>query len=264
MTKTPDKDRAVDCTTNQKSNLDDFLKSLQSNKLIEYHQFDKKKIMIGLGGPELTAQSFSQVLTKLTEYFTANQYKPVCHQCEKEKIISFAALNNKITNVCSDCFDTIASAARQKPANILNYLAGFIGAVIGGIAGSVLWILIGALGFYAAIAGFVIAFCAFFGYKLFKGPQTMVSIFLVIVAILGSLNFADIGLAIAIMKEVKDVSFFKVLSIIPPVLQEEGVLMELFPNFALGLLFAGLGSFQMIKNTLKEIEKKNSITIERV
>ena len=45
-----------------------------------------------------------------------------------------------------------------------NLPLGLIGAVIGILLGSVLWVLIGQIGFIAGIAGYAIVFCGMKGY----------------------------------------------------------------------------------------------------
>jgi len=47
-----------------------------------------------------------------------------------------------------------------------NLPLGLIGAVIGILLGSVLWVLIGQIGFIAGIAGYAIVFCGMKGYAL--------------------------------------------------------------------------------------------------
>ena len=65
-----------------------------------------------------------------------------------------------------------------------NYIQGAVGSLVGALLGSVIWFLIGMVGFYASIAGYAIAFCAFKGYQLMKGKLTRVAVVINIVAML--------------------------------------------------------------------------------
>lgn len=62
-----------------------------------------------------------------------------------------------------------------------NLPLGLIGAVIGILLGSVLWVLIGQIGFIAGIAGYAIVFCGMKGYQLLGKKLSKTGIIICIV-----------------------------------------------------------------------------------
>lgn len=68
---------------------------------------------------------------------------------------------------------------------------GIVGAALGAFAGALLWALVGMLGYIAAIVGFVIAWLVTFGYDRAGGPEGLVRVVVVFVAITASVVLAN-------------------------------------------------------------------------
>lgn len=132
-----------------------------------------------------------------------------------------------------------------------SYASGAIGAVIGGILGGVVWAIVMMAGYVAALVGLLIGFLAEKGYTLLKGKQGKAKIAILIVAIiLGVVIGTAGGYALQIVQ----------------VMNEEGLEPELFMDFLvlvlgdsevqgamvkdllMGLVFAGLGVFTLLRN----------------
>jgi len=140
-----------------------------------------------------------------------------------------------------------------------NYLQGALGSLIGAFAGSVLWFLIGMVGFYASIAGYAIAFCAFKGYKYMKGRFTRVAIVINIVAMLiAFLTVIYLSYFYQIHKTYPEISFSVFNMIFPGLLRDSEVLKEVLRDLALGLLFMGLGSYRVIKDGFDFVRKREA------
>ena len=139
-------------------------------------------------------------------------------------------------------------------------LRGAIGAVIGALLGAVVWALVGMLGYIASVVGFVIAFLASKGYDLLKGrpgaPKLVILIICVILAVIvGNLGLAAYQVHQVYVEEgyaayVTESKFFELMF---PVLFEDGDFIgALAKDSAMGLLFAVLGCFGLLKQTVSK------------
>ena len=144
-----------------------------------------------------------------------------------------------------------------------NYIQGAVGSLVGALLGSVIWFLIGMVGFYASIAGYAIAFCAFKGYQLMKGKLTRVAVVINIVAMLVAFLAVNyLSYFYAIHKEVPDLTLKGFGQVLPIIIREPEVLREICLNLGLGLLFMLLGSYRTIKECfdfIKKKEEKNNV-----
>ena len=133
----------------------------------------------------------------------------VCSNCKSRFSVNFYDVNHSVSLLCDSCFDTINKTIQNNKENPNNYFLGFICCLLGSIIGSIVWIGLGAVGFYASIAGLAIAVAAFYGYKIGKGKYTKIGIVINVITILAGVFFAEfIGLYIEIAKELRDPNFF--------------------------------------------------------
>lgn len=146
-----------------------------------------------------------------------------------------------------------------------NYFPGILGSLVGALLGSVIWILIGLLNFYASIAGFAIAYASFHGYKVMKGKNTKIGVLINIAAILVAILFAEyIGVFIELTRQFPDLSFSRFLSATPILLKDNEFMVSVLPNLGLGLLFAALGCFRLIRGSLASARAKADIDFIRL
>ena len=142
---------------------------------------------------------------------------------------------------------------------------GFLGSVLGALVGSVLWIIIGLLGFIASIAGAAISYCAFKGYSLFKGKLTKKGIVLNIVAIIIAFVFAQyIGLYFDFKEAIAGADFGLYLMFTPVLFSDSEFLLGLLPNLGLGILFIALGASTSISNNFKAAKNNEELKIEKI
>jgi len=137
-----------------------------------------------------------------------------------------------------------------------SYGYGIVGAVIGALIGSLVWALVLMAGFVAGIVGFLIGFLANKGYDLMKGKQGKAKIAILVVAIILGVLVGTIGGAciqgIQIMNEDGiEMEYFAEFMMYLFELEENQRLI--ISNFLLGLLFAGLGVFGLLKQERKKI-----------
>lgn len=141
-----------------------------------------------------------------------------------------------------------------------SYLSGALGAVLGALVGSIVWALVLLMGYVASIVGLLIGFLAEKGYNLFKGKQGKGKIAILIIAIIlgvlfGTLAADAIDLALAINSgELYDFAYSEIPALILFLLTVDSeYLMGVLANCGLGLLFAALGVFGLLRKAKKEV-----------
>ena len=105
-----------------------------------------------------------------------------------------------------------------------NLPLGLIGAVIGILLGSVLWVLIGQIGFIAGIAGYAIVFCGMKGYQLLGKKLSKTGIIICIVlSFLAIIGAEVVSLGITAYRELSEyysLTLGESFSLLPELLKE--------------------------------------------
>lgn len=142
-----------------------------------------------------------------------------------------------------------------------SYAAGFAGALIGGLLGAILWGALYNFGFISAIVGFVIGWLAEKGYTLLRGKKGSGKVvILVVVAILCVLLGTVLGYAFSLASgiasgELGAWSYGDIPYMLLTLLTDAEFLMDAAKDVLLGLLFAGLGIFSLLRKAGKEVSR---------
>ena len=146
-----------------------------------------------------------------------------------------------------------------------SYLTGALGAAVGALIGAVVWALVLMLGYMAALVGLLIGFLAEKGYNLAKGKQTKGKVVILIIAIIlavlvGTLAADVFSIAGMIGSgELADFTYGEIpLLIWFLMVNDAEYLIATLSNVGMGLLFAGLGVFGLLRKA------KNDVTGVRV
>ena len=133
-----------------------------------------------------------------------------------------------------------------------NVFLGAVGALAGAIIGSVLWILIGQVGFIAGIAGYVIVAGSVKGYQfLGKRVSRKGIVMCVIFSVCVILAAAYLSLGITIYRELKDdywITLSESIKLVPDLLGDSEVRNEFLLNLAVGYGLAIFASFSFVKS----------------
>ncbi len=147
-----------------------------------------------------------------------------------------------------------AEMAEQKGS----YLMGFIGAILGAAIGAALWAGVYYMGYMASIVGFVIGILAERGYNLFKGKKGGLKVAILIVLVIAGVvvgTLAGEWLTLYTMMQDGELIGYTAKDLLPllmEAIEEEEVFMILLKNIAMGIFFAALGVFALIRKTSKE------------
>lgn len=169
---------------------------------------------------------------------------------------------------CAEKVRTQIEEENGKP-NPGSYLTGTVGALLGAAIGAVVWALVLKAGYVASLVGLLIGFLAEKGYNLLKGKQSKVKVAILIVAIvlgvvLGTFA-ADVMTLVEFINETEDavMTYGDIPAFLMEMLQEDpeyaGAVAK---NILMGLLFAALGVFALLRNTGKEVAGTKFIDLE--
>lgn len=203
----------------------------------------------------------SQLTAKCEEYGLHN----CCSSCRQVRPLRAATVDRVPALLCQDCEAQLASGRDEKREHVL---LGVIGAVAGALLGSVLWVVLGQIGFIAGIAGYAIVFCSMKGYELFGKKLSKSGI--VICVLLSFLMIAGaefMSLAITLYKEMGSLfvsSIWDAFGWIPELMQEPEVAMGVGKDLVVGYILAIWASYSLIKYSWRQVgEKQRPHTIER-
>lgn len=157
----------------------------------------------------------------------------------------------------------------RKEADTGNYLTGTIGAFLGASIGSVLWAVVLYAGYVASIVGLAIGFLAEKGYNLLKGKQGKGKVFILILAIIFGVllgNFASDAITLATMISNGEMGAFGYgdipALILVLFLGEPEYLRATVANILVGLLFAGLGVFSLLRKAGRDVSGSKVVDLE--
>ena len=141
-----------------------------------------------------------------------------------------------------------------------SYVQGFLGAFLGAALGAVVWAVVLLAGYVASIVGLLIGWLAEKGYKLFRGKQgkgkvAILILVIILGVVLGTLVADGISLAQVIDSgELSGYTYGDIPAIILYLLQVDGEYRGVVVgNIGMGLLFAGLGVFALLRKAGQEV-----------
>ena len=163
-----------------------------------------------------------------------------------------------------------AGNEQRKEEDTGSYGKGFVGAFLGMLVGAVAWAIVYALGFVASLAGFVTGWMANLLYDKFHGKQgkgkIAILIFVVILGVvLGTFAGLSISLAIPILNGEWDAVY--TLADVPALILtvmivDASARISVIKDVLLGLLFAGLGVFTLLRNAGRQVADEKVVVLK--
>jgi hypothetical protein len=246
-----------------KGDIYEYLEDKKQKDIIDDYAIRNGTIWFSYKAKNKHNLSLSDLLREFTELLLKNEYKTVCTECNEARESKFFEVNGGIRILCQKCSGKIKESISFEKNRSSHYGIGLIGALIGATIGSFVWILIGYMGFYASIAGYAIAYASFYGYSLVKGLNSKIGVAINIFSIIFALFLAEyIGITLQILKEYPDVSITQYIYATPTLFSNQEFLSSIIPNLALGLLFAGLGSYKIICSMLENAKNRENLNFQ--
>jgi hypothetical protein len=206
-------------------------------------------------------RAFTGWVIQLLQHFGATPIN-VCPECGGEIVsgrwVMIGGVAYYMHDGCAQkaARDIDGENAQRRENDNGSYVTGLVGALIGAALGSVVWALVYMGGYVASLVGLLIGWLAGKGYDLLKGKQDKVKVaILIVVIILGVIVGTIAGLILGVQKELSDALYLDI-----SLSESAELVMETFSNDSevqgevikdtlMGLLFAGLGVFTLLKNT---------------
>jgi len=153
-----------------------------------------------------------------------------------------------------------AENTQKKEEATGSYGMGVLGAFLGAALGAVVWALVLSLGYVASIVGFVIGWLAEKGYNLLHGKQGKGKIVILILAVIFGVllgTFAADAVTVISMINSGDLAGLTLadvpMLILATLVMDSEYLTATLANIGMGLLFAGLGVFALLRRTGQEV-----------
>lgn len=188
----------------------------------------------------------------------------VCGYCGQEAAGSWYLFAGKAIRMHESCAEKMQSQLDAERENRTgSYVTGAVGAVLGALLGSVLWALLLAGGYVASVVGFAIGWLAEKGYTLLKGKQGKGKLVILIVAIIlgvlvGTIAPDVVYLAQSISEGTSVATSYADIPelLMLTILGSPDYLGSLVGNAALGLLFAALGVYNLLRQTGESVSTR--------
>lgn len=208
-------------------------------------------------------------LTHLIEDITAKckdyQIYSCCAICGSAKQLAICAVDGHSEPLCESCCSRIAEGSIQTDGSRRrreHLPLGVLGALLGAVVGSALWIVIGQFGFIAGLAGYAIVYGSVKGYEKAGGTVSKKGIILCIIFSLLAIAAAECAsLGITIYRELKAdywITPTEAFQMIPDFLGVEEVRGGVIKDLVIGYAFAVWASFSFVKSLWKRIQAETA------
>lgn len=213
--------------------------------------------MKGSSKEEKLQEAVKEILWESASYLRQQGFTACCQRCGKEEETESFQIGNRLMQLCKKCGgeveDQVAAQVKQEDEIKENFLGGLAGSFLGALIGVACIVLIGQLGYVAAISGVVMAVCTLKGYEMLgkklSGIGVAVSaVFMIVGTLLG--NRIDWALHIA---RQMDMGLIEAYQAIPDMLTE-GILKSsaYYDNLMMIFAFLLLGAVPTSYRTIKE------------
>lgn len=156
-----------------------------------------------------------------------------------------------------------------------NLLTGILGAFLGALIGTALWVLVGVWGYVASIVAWLTAFLAGKGYDLLHGRPGKAKSITIIVMLILSICVGTVGtVAVVGVQSIKEaeeemnsfkLAHFKKLYpneldyVLEMMQTSDEIHTEMTKNLAVGLLFGALGAYPIVLGDRRKKQKQDTV-----
>ncbi|MBQ8798251.1 MAG: hypothetical protein IJZ55_01645 [Lachnospiraceae bacterium] len=142
-----------------------------------------------------------------------------------------------------------------------NYLTGLIGSLLGAILGGVVWGLVLMLGRVASVVGLLIGWLSYKGYNLFNGKQNKGKIVIMALSVIFGVLFGNFfSDAITLLKE--GLTLAELPEAFAFLFTLDEYKSPTIYNIVLGLIFAAVGSYSMLRTAGKEVSGSKIVDLD--
>lgn len=150
-----------------------------------------------------------------------------------------------------------------------SYVTGLFGALLGAAIGAVVWALVLNAGYVASLVGLLIGWLAEKGYNLLKGKQSKGKVVILAVAVVLGVVMgtfaADVMTLVQLINETEGMmlTYGDIPQFLLMLLQEDAeYATAVATNIGMGLLFAGLGVFALLRKAGAEVADQKFVDLD--
>lgn len=210
-------------------------------------------------------EAFIQWFYPLLDQYGASRAN-ICMECGGELSVKNWYMVDGIAHVFHEsCAQQLAEQLKDeeqelRDADTGSYVQGLVGALIGALLGAVVWALVLYAGYVASLVGLLIGWLANKGYDLLHGKQGKGKLAILIIAVIVGVLVGTIAPDVVVLTqmlnagELPGYTAMDIPFIIAATLAADSeYLSGTLSNVGMGLLFAALGVFGLLKRTSQEV-----------
>ncbi len=211
-----------------------------------------------------TLQKLQVALNKITSYLGSLGYRNVCYGCSQQVQTSMYYVNAALVDFCDNCFDKVNQSISREEQNFKNKSEnvpfGIAGAFLGSLLGVAAIVILGQLGYIAAISGFIMALFTLKGYEKFAGKLSKVGVIASVIILFVMTIFGNrLDWAISISRELGN-SLFEIFVAMPDIIKTFDLQSNYYLNLGLLLFIALIGCYAPVKNAFLNPSNKANIS----
>ena len=211
-----------------------------------------------LPGSKKALERLPATLDEIAEFLRGEGYEICCQACGQTGVSEPCMTGSVPSLLCGTCYGEVSRrladmAEEEKPQNLA---AGLVGALLGSLLGMAALVLIGQLGYVAALSGLIMSVCALRGYEKLGGRLSGkgIAISAVLVVMMTDLG-NQMDWAVSLYRELKDyydLTFFDVFRMIPGLVAEDALDGgQYYGGLVMQYMFVLLGAVPTIRSALR-------------
>ena len=223
-----------------------------------------------LPGSKRALERLPETLDEIADYLRREGYEICCQTCGQMGTAEPCMTGGVPSLLCGTCYGEVSrrladTAAEEKPENLA---AGLVGALLGSLLGMAALVLIGQLGYVAALSGLIMSVCALRGYEKLGGRLSGkgIAISAVLVVLMTDLG-NQMDWAVSVYRELKDyydLTVFDAFRLIPDLIAEDILDGGQFcGGLVMQYLFVLLGAVPTIHSAMRNRKMNSQIGVCR-
>lgn len=232
---------------------------------IQFASYTDRVVAVGIRNKrKISAEEAGRIIDEIVALFRTVGAVNCCQSCGSREDVGAYTVLGHFAILCPSCFEKakaeLSLAQNDLHRKSTNYAGGIVGAVLGSLAGALIWVLASQFGYIVGVSGLAFVIGGLYGFKKLGGKLNVAGFIISVVIAAAMLYFAEnVSLTILIFNEFKDtyeISFFDAFRIIPEVLKDHDVFNGFVYDLAIGYLFLVIGGFSSAVSMFKEANLK--------
>lgn len=219
---------------------------------------------------EKIRENIQYILDALTAFLRERNFVPCCQTCGASTQTVGFMLKDARLHLCADCAARAKSEnevkSQERDRKSVNIIGGIIGAVLGSLIGVACIVILGQLGYVAAVSGIAIAFCTLKGFEKFAGKLTTVGIVISCIIMIAMTYFGNsLDWTIELYQGFKasswyaDVPFFQCFRKLPSFVSKHDLKGDYIASFVQQMMFVAVGAVPTIISISKDQKNLNRV-----